>query len=662
MRKLSRFRLIAALALGFFLISTLASVHSALAADHKKPLSALVFSFFDNCCNGYWFAGAPNTSAELLPCPGSDTDERGFIRPLGANYRLEDDSLAARSIETHPMWKDDGYIEGRFRMWELGSTMQQGDHFMAKVGFLKGAQVGRVSFSLIYDEDPIEPGGEYELARVEDRYDGQLKTIIVDLSRFAGQDGKFTLQVDAIGSSQQDWAVWVNPRIERGVMPTSTFTSVPTLTPTTTPTRTLTATPTAIPTFTATPTLIPTIASPIATRRPRPIPTVLAVETSFWADDYIVNAGKCTSLHWGTRNSKEVWLDWDGDGILDAVVEESGEKEVCPLSTTIYTLHVILPDESTRDKNVTVTVPPRPCGCFESDNFEAKFTPYDCFAAGNIWGGSEAEMVTAVDEDAGGDDGRFYIYDHTGQILTFFDARFTHNDRIAIGNVWGEDELDEIIVAIDEDDRVYFYNYAGEPLFDFQARFTKYDCLAVGDVLDENISQGEEIVIAIDEDDKVYIYSRQGELIKTFDIPWNFNGSWNVGKKRDSNDAMAVGNVFGDERDEIVLLDEQHGNESLIYIYDGNGTLLMTTQVRFTKYDCMTVGDVLGDEREEIIIGIDEDHAINIYDAVQGLLKMRYAKVTPVDALAAANIGGGPKEEILLAIDDDKVVYIFSEE
>jgi outer membrane protein assembly factor BamB len=269
-----------------------------------------------------------------------------------------------------------------------------------------------------------------------------------------------------------------------------------------------------------------------------------------------------------------------------------------------------------------------------------------------------------VDEDAGGADGRFYIYNYEGHEERHFDARFTRDDRVAIGDVWGDDLHEEIVVAINDDSKVYIYSgdSTGTPLHTFNARFTKFDCLAVGNVCNEG---KDEIVIAIDEDDKVYIYNNRGALLVEFDIPWDFHGSCNIGKKKDDyNDAMAVGDVFGDESEEILLLD-RHGDESQVYIYEVDETTLrlkMRFPVRFTKYDAFATGDVLGNDKEEILIAIDEDHTVYIYDAVGGLLKLRYAKVTPVDGLAAGNVCGGPKDEILIGIDDDHKVYIASEE
>jgi hypothetical protein len=290
--------------------------------------------------------------------------------------------------------------------------------------------------------------------------------------------------------------------------------------------------------------------------------------------------------------------------------------------------------------------------------YETRLTPYDAFAVGHLIPGPLAEIVTAVDDDADGADGRFTILDPHSALSWQFDARFTPNDRVAIGDVLAQDPSGEIVVAIDEDDRVYVYDYAGFPLTNFGARFTAHDCLATGDV---SGGEEEEIVVAVAGDDQVHIYDAWGNGV-AFDVDeFDFDGACSLGKKCNNADALAVGNVLGDAYAEIVLLDHQ-GDESALYVYDAAGTLLITTRVRYTRYDAMAVGDVLGDAREEILLAIDEDHSIHIYDAVLGRLKTQYVhKMTPVDGLAAADVAGGPRDDILLAIDDDDRLYVFGE-
>ncbi|MFO8036540.1 MAG: C25 family cysteine peptidase [Anaerolineales bacterium] len=217
------------------------------------PANTNVFSFYDHCCQATWYSGGPQQQEEELPCPGDKADNRGFVIPLGPNYTLENDQPAQKSFETHPRWMTDGYIYGAFRLADFGIDIQKGDRFVAKVGFLKGAAAGEVRFSLLYDVYPGKSEIKTKLAEVVDRHDGKLRTINVDLSKYAGYDGILYLYADAHGSSGQDWAVWVDPHIER--QPTATPEPTPTQPP---PTKTPTQTPIPSPTETVTPPPPPT--------------------------------------------------------------------------------------------------------------------------------------------------------------------------------------------------------------------------------------------------------------------------------------------------------------------------------------------------------------------------------------------------------------------
>jgi hypothetical protein len=270
--------------------------------DHAPSL-ATILSIYDQCCSGGWFSGSPRTKEESLPCPGSDADERGFVRPLGANFTLEDNQSALRSIETHPKWVANGYILGAFSLSSLGIKLEQGDSFKAKIGFLKGAQEGRAQFSVWYDGMPGQTGGEVRLFEATDSYDTKLIDINVNLSNYAGGSGMILLRVDALESSGQDWAVWVNPRIERVQLPTATYT--PTSTATSQPTATFT--PTSLPTPTSSPTAtpMPTILAPSP---PPPIegPFELGQGFTFITEGPIM---------------QEAFNDGDGDGVVNFLDE-----------------------------------------------------------------------------------------------------------------------------------------------------------------------------------------------------------------------------------------------------------------------------------------------------------------------------------------------------
>ena len=112
-----------------------------------------------------------------------------------------------------------------------------------------------------------------------------------------------------------------------------------------TPTRTPTATSTPRPTSTATPTRTPTAT---LTATPTPTPTPVP-QISFRVDDDRLNQGECTTLRWDVEFIREVYLD--GMGVVG-----HSSREVCPGTTTNYTLRIVHRDGSTEDRVLTVFV------------------------------------------------------------------------------------------------------------------------------------------------------------------------------------------------------------------------------------------------------------------------------------------------------------------
>jgi hypothetical protein len=252
------------LLLASLLISSFTGVSFAQSTAPHSPPNAAVVHFFDRLCDGKWYggySGAPFPEwPKQLPCPGKPGDDRGYVRKLSKDDVLENGRNGSGTFETFPTNQHGGFIRGIFSLQQMGTTLQSGDRFVTHVGFVKGANDGRVRFSVIYDPDPIESGDEKQLADIPKSYNGKLHSIDLDLSKYAGQQGTFILMVDASGSPTADRAVWVDTHIERKQPPTS---PVP---PTKTPTKTRTPTPyTPVPSS-ATP---PPTFTPTATKTPK---------------------------------------------------------------------------------------------------------------------------------------------------------------------------------------------------------------------------------------------------------------------------------------------------------------------------------------------------------------------------------------------------------
>jgi PASTA domain/zinc-ribbon domain len=148
-----------------------------------------------------------SSGAGPLAFNGSDGDDHGFVlRREG--FPLEDGTSPQAVLETHPQWTPGGYVEGDFK---LPAPIIAGDRFTADVGFLTsptGNIVGEVDFTVLV----IGKHGTPRVAGTvhDSGLDGQRRHLDIDLSPFAGAR-TLRLRVDAGPSSDQDWAVWIDP-------------------------------------------------------------------------------------------------------------------------------------------------------------------------------------------------------------------------------------------------------------------------------------------------------------------------------------------------------------------------------------------------------------------------------------------------------------------
>jgi hypothetical protein len=130
--------------------------------------------------------------------------------------------------------------------------IQSGDRFQTMIGCQYKANDCDVTFRLDYQ---IGANPRRTLGQWREVYEGQFYPINIDLSALSGENVKFILSVHANGSSHEDFALWINPRISRqsSQPATATPTLAPaTATPTVTVGPTFTATATATATYTAT--------------------------------------------------------------------------------------------------------------------------------------------------------------------------------------------------------------------------------------------------------------------------------------------------------------------------------------------------------------------------------------------------------------------------
>lgn len=203
------------------------------------------YDFIANACND---ANWSNDSQDL-PCPGTEGDDNGFVLVLDSP-KLEDGNSQGKGLLTYPERGNNTLISGKYEAVRIES----GDRFQALIGCLHQANDCDMIFRLQYQ---IGSGSIRTLGQWREVYEGQAYPINIDLSTLRGENVKFILSVLSNGSSHEDFALWINPRITRFSSQPATSTSVPS-TATQTGTATLTPTVTATPTITSTPTETPT--------------------------------------------------------------------------------------------------------------------------------------------------------------------------------------------------------------------------------------------------------------------------------------------------------------------------------------------------------------------------------------------------------------------
>lgn len=197
------------------------------------------YDFAANFCEASWRNDSKN-----LPCPGTEGDNRGFVQFLDAP-KMEDGNTRGPGLLTYPQKSNTGLITGKYPAINIKS----GDRFQALIGCLHKANDCNLIYRLEYQ---IGNGNVRSLGQWHEVYEGKYNSINIDLSTLSGQKVKFILTVFTNGSSHEDFALWVNPRIARhsAQPPTATSTPPATATVTDTPTPTETETPTEAPTST----------------------------------------------------------------------------------------------------------------------------------------------------------------------------------------------------------------------------------------------------------------------------------------------------------------------------------------------------------------------------------------------------------------------------
>lgn len=168
-------------------------------------VSGVTFDFNVNSSSANWVGSDGGSSAEV-PFNGPDDDPNGVAK-IKDNFLLENGSQSGVALVTGPKKTENGRISGTFPAYSI----EDNDHFKAKLGFIQGCGGGKVVFRF-----GIKEGGNTQtFAEWNKTCDGSLVFVDEDLSGFVGKEVQFVLTVLADGSIGQDLVVWGSARIDR---------------------------------------------------------------------------------------------------------------------------------------------------------------------------------------------------------------------------------------------------------------------------------------------------------------------------------------------------------------------------------------------------------------------------------------------------------------
>jgi hypothetical protein len=161
------------------------------------------YDFADDFCDASWSSETKNH----LPCPGANQGDDGFVLVL-QNPELENRNEDEPAIWMRPNHDGSGYIRGVFPAYNV----KDDDHFVAVIGCLDNNSNCRVTFRLSYIKGN---GDEVSLGSWDEKFDGAVRSLDIDLSDLAGKDVQFVLTVETGNNSfNQANAFWFVPVIE----------------------------------------------------------------------------------------------------------------------------------------------------------------------------------------------------------------------------------------------------------------------------------------------------------------------------------------------------------------------------------------------------------------------------------------------------------------
>jgi hypothetical protein len=178
----------------------------------RVPVSSgVLFDFVARADEAAATSGIGSEAGAALTFGGTREDPNGAFRIEDA-VRLETGATSGKILLMFPKHDDSGYITGLFPAY----SVQSGDHLRARIGFMipsgTACGEGSVRFQVYYKE------GEGDLKLLGEwtkKCNGNLLAIDLNLNDLKGKEVRFVFTVRANGDSDDDWAIWNSPRVER---------------------------------------------------------------------------------------------------------------------------------------------------------------------------------------------------------------------------------------------------------------------------------------------------------------------------------------------------------------------------------------------------------------------------------------------------------------
>jgi hypothetical protein len=152
-----------------------------------------------NACDASWY-----TTKGGVVCPGQTNINSGSITKLSSVVIEGGITQNIPAIITVPNSDSGGTITGLFPARQV----QSGDHFKTTIGCENGYPKCDVIFSISYKSDD---GSVHSLASWGQTQDGYNHPVDIDLSSEVGNSIQMILSVSNNGSSEDDYAYWLNP-------------------------------------------------------------------------------------------------------------------------------------------------------------------------------------------------------------------------------------------------------------------------------------------------------------------------------------------------------------------------------------------------------------------------------------------------------------------